>query len=72
MARPLSAPTVALRLAGYWDALREATIEPTSYWVHYGEPDDRAFVQRILGAQRNRTFVCANDLTAARLMHTLE
>ena len=26
VALPLSAPTVALRLAGYWDALREATI----------------------------------------------
>ena len=72
LARPLSAPTVALRLAGYRDALREATIDPTSDWVHFGEPDDRAFVRRILGSRRNRAFVCANDLTAARLMHTLE
>lgn len=72
LARPLSAPTVALRLAGYRDALREATIDPTSDWVHFGEPDDRAFVRRILGSRRSRAFVCANDLTAARFMHTLE
>ncbi|MEI6239927.1 MAG: GntR family transcriptional regulator [Planctomycetia bacterium] len=72
VARPLSAPTVSLRLAGYRDALREAGIEPTSDGVHFGDPDDRAFVRRILGNRRERVFVCANDLTAARLMHTLE
>lgn len=72
VARPLSAPTVALRLAGYRDALREAGIEPSSDGVHFGDPDDLAFVKRMLGSKRNRVFVCANDLTAARLMHSFE
>lgn len=72
VARPLSAPTVALRLSGYRDALREAGMEPTSETVHFGDPDDHAFVKRMLGSRRNRAFVCANDLTAARLMHSLE
>jgi GntR family transcriptional regulator of arabinose operon len=72
VARPLSAPTVGLRLAGYRDALRECGIEPTSDGVHFGDPDDHAFVKRIFGGKRDRAFVCANDLTAARLMHTLE
>lgn len=72
VARPLSAPTVALRLAGYRDALRQAAIEPTSDAVHFGDPADHDFVKRMLGSRRDRAFVCANDLTAARLMHTLE
>lgn len=72
VARPLSAPTVSLRLAGYRDALRDAGIEPSANGIHFGDPDDHGFVRRMLGSRRDRVFVCANDLTAARLMHTFE
>jgi len=61
-----SRPTVALRLAGYRDALRQAAIKPSSDAVHFGDPADPAFVKRMLGSRRDRAFVCANDLTAAR------
>ena len=72
VARPLSAPTVALRIAGYREALREAGIEPTPKSVHFGDPGDPMFVRQILKAEAARTFVCANDATAAQLMHTLD
>lgn len=72
VARPLSAPTVALRIAGYCDALREAGVEPSTKAVHFGDPGDQVFVRRILGTDGTRTFVCANDATAATLLHTLD
>jgi DNA-binding LacI/PurR family transcriptional regulator len=71
-ARPLSAPTVALRIAGYRDALRDAGIEPSPKDIHFGDPEDRAFVKRALATRRDWTVVCANDLTAARLIDTLD
>ena len=71
-ARPLSAPTVALRIAGYRDALRDAGIEPSPKDIHFGDPEDRAFVKRALANRRDWTVVCANDLTAARLIDTLD
>jgi len=72
LARPLSAPTVAMRIAGYRDALRDAGIEPTLQSVHFGDPADKAFVRKVTNGRLDRTFVCANDLTAARFMHSLE
>lgn len=72
VARPLSAPSVALRVAGYREALREAGIEPTTKSVHFGDPGDPRFVRQILEAEAARTFICANDATAAQFMHTLD
>lgn len=72
VARPLSAPTVAMRIAGYRDALRDAGIEPSLQSVHFGDPADKAFVRKVVNGRLDRTFVCANDLTAARFMHSLE
>jgi GntR family transcriptional regulator of arabinose operon len=45
VSRPLSAPTIGLRIAGYRDALREAGIEPNSRSVQFGDPADSAFVR---------------------------
>lgn len=72
VSKPLSAPSVTLRIAGYRDALREAGIEPSTKAVHFGDPGDASFVQQMLDADPARTLVCANDATAARLMHTLD
>lgn len=72
VARPLSAPTIGLRISGYRDALREAGIEPDSRWVQFGDPADPTFVRQLIRAGRDATFVCGNDVTAANLLHTLD
>lgn len=71
LARPDSAPTVMLRVAGYREALLSSGITPDPQWVHSGEPADEKFVQQMVrdGAA---AVICANDLTAANLMRTLD
>jgi GntR family transcriptional regulator, arabinose operon transcriptional repressor len=71
LSRPGSAPTVMLRIAGYREALLNDGITPDPQWVHSGEPSDEKFVQRIVAAGAT-AIVCANDLTAANLMRTLD
>jgi len=71
LARPDSAPTVMLRIAGYREALLNSGIAPDPQWIHYGEPTDEKFIQRIV-AKGATAFICANDLTAANLMRTLD
>lgn len=71
LARPDSAPTVMLRIAGYREALLSAGITPKSQWIHIGEPSDERFVQQII-EEGATAIICANDLTAANLMKTLD
>lgn len=71
LARPDSAPTVMLRIAGYREALLSSGITPDPAWVHSGEPTDERFVQRVVADQAT-AIICANDLTAANLMRTLD
>jgi DNA-binding LacI/PurR family transcriptional regulator len=71
LARPDSAPTVILRIAGYREALLSTGIPPNPQWVHSGEPTDEKFVERIV-ADGATAVICANDLTAANLMRTLD
>lgn len=71
LSRPDSAPTVMLRIAGYREALLGSGIAPDPQWVHSGEPTDEILVQRIL-ADGATAIICANDLTAANLMRTLD
>jgi GntR family transcriptional regulator, arabinose operon transcriptional repressor len=68
--RPDSAPTVMLRIAGYREALLSAGIAPDLRWIHSGEPTDEQFVQSVM-ADGATAIICANDLTAANLMRTL-
>ncbi len=70
LARPDSAPTVMLRIAGYREALLSSGMTPDPRWIHSGEPADEKFVQRIV-ADGATAIICANDLTAANLMRTL-
>ena len=74
LARPDSAPTVLQRIAGVHDALLHAGIHWNPGQIVTGDPDDAAFVRRIIGKsdkQRPDAFICANDATAARLLATL-
>jgi GntR family transcriptional regulator of arabinose operon len=71
LARPDSAPTVMLRIAGYREALLSAGIAPEPQWVHSGEPTDEQLIRRIVGDGAT-AIICANDLTAANLMRTLD
>lgn len=71
-ARPLSATTVALRIAGVQEALLEKGIEPRPGWIHWGDPEDPAFVRRMVEKEKARSIICANDVTAAQLMDSLD
>jgi GntR family transcriptional regulator, arabinose operon transcriptional repressor len=70
LARPGSAPTVMLRIAGYREALLSSGITPDPRWVHSSDPADEKLVERIV-ADGATSIICANDLTAANLMRTL-
>jgi DNA-binding LacI/PurR family transcriptional regulator len=70
--RPYSAPTVDARIAGVREILRRHRIEPSRDWLQIGDPEDVKVVRRLTAAHRWDAFVCANDLTAAQLMRTLE
>jgi GntR family transcriptional regulator of arabinose operon len=70
--RPQSAETVASRQAGYREALSHHGITPLPAWVCEGDPGDPKFVSQFLQEAGIEAVVCANDLTAATLMRTLE
>lgn len=70
LGRPGSAPTVDARIAGYREALTEASPQLEPY-VNRIEPDDQAGVREILRERKPDGFVCANDFTAAKLLKTL-
>jgi len=74
VSRPGSAPTVLQRIAGVHDALLNAGIHWSPDQIVTGNPDDKEFARHITGRsakQRPDAFICANDITAARLMVTL-
>jgi GntR family transcriptional regulator of arabinose operon len=65
------ANTVDARIAGFHEALRNFQIKPDQDPAWRGSPQDEAFVRRLLDTVRPEGIICANDLTAARLMQTL-
>jgi len=68
---PNVANTVDARIAGFHEALRNFQIRPEQDPAWRGSPLDEAFVRRLLDTLRPEGIVCANDLTAARLMQML-
>jgi GntR family transcriptional regulator of arabinose operon len=70
LTRPNSAPTVDQRYAGFVEAVRAQGLCPGE--IIRGNPADKAFVQKIMESREPDAFVCANDVTAANLMQTLE
>ena len=70
--RPGAAETVFNRLNGYRDALNRHSIVPEASWTAEGDPSDIDFVREYLQAAGIEALVCANDLTAANLMRTMD
>lgn len=70
--RPLSAPTVERRIAGAREAMENQKIEVYPDWVQVGDPQDEKFVRSLMAGKRWDAFICANDLTAAQLIRTIE
>lgn len=71
LAREGSAETVDDRIAGYRDALFAQDEKLSSYLVVRGDGADVPSIKRTLRESKIDAFLCANDHTAARLMHSL-
>lgn len=72
--RENSAATTEARMAGYREALYRGGVQPRSSAegvVMSGDFEDAKFVQQMLNKHKPDGIVCANDVTAARLMKTL-
>lgn len=67
----LAANTVDARITGFDEALRSHGIRPDWKPVWRGSPQDESYVRHMLDATRSEGVICANDLTAARLMQVL-
>jgi GntR family transcriptional regulator of arabinose operon len=67
----LAANTVDARITGFHEALRSFAVTPDWQPVWRGTPQDESFVRRMLLESRPEGVICANDLTAARLMQML-
>jgi DNA-binding LacI/PurR family transcriptional regulator len=70
--RPLSAPTVERRYAGVREALANHQIDCSADFLQVGDPLDPKFVNSLTAGRRWDAVVCANDLTAAQLIRTIE
>ena len=70
-ARPNSAPTVDARIAGYREAIQSSAKQTGRDLVVLGDASDAKFIKSVLKKDRPDAFICANDLTAGNLMHTL-
>jgi DNA-binding LacI/PurR family transcriptional regulator len=71
LAEEFAANTVDARITGFYEALRVHGIKPDWEPVWRGSPQDETFVRRMLDATQPEGSICANDLTAARLMQML-
>ncbi|WP_353069624.1 GntR family transcriptional regulator [Tunturibacter empetritectus] len=71
VARRLSASTVHGRIAGYREALLARGGNQQHDLVRLGDPEDPKFLQTILKDCHPDAIVCANDITAARIMQGL-
>ena len=66
-----AANTVDARITGFYEALRAFGVRPDWEPVWRGSAADELFVRSMVDAARPDGIVCANDLTAARLMQVL-
>jgi GntR family transcriptional regulator, arabinose operon transcriptional repressor len=66
-----SANTVDARITGFHEALRNFGVITERDPVFRGSPEDEGLVRGMMETAHPEAIVCANDLTAARLMQTL-
>lgn len=71
LAEELAANTVDARITGFHEALRNQQVTPDWQPVWRGNPQDETYVRSMLDTSRPEGVICANDLTAARLMQVL-
>ena len=71
VALPNTAATVDAREAGYREALYAWNLPVERGLVHRLDPSDMPGVRTLIESTRPDAIVCANDWTAARIMHTL-
>jgi DNA-binding LacI/PurR family transcriptional regulator len=71
LALPGSAPTVAERALGCREAIHACGLDGVQGWTEFGDPGEIPFVQSLMARHAPDAFVCANDLTAAKLMTSL-
>jgi DNA-binding LacI/PurR family transcriptional regulator len=72
VAMPDMAPTVEARIAGVRATLVRERLELRPDWVQTGDPQDPKFVRSLTAGGRWDAVICANDLTAAHLLRSLE
>jgi GntR family transcriptional regulator of arabinose operon len=70
-AREGSAETVEDRIAGYREALYDHHLPISRDLILRGDAADKTFVEKALRKKKIDSIMCANDRTAASLMHTL-
>ncbi|MGB8261226.1 MAG: GntR family transcriptional regulator [Terracidiphilus sp.] len=71
LGEPNTANTVDARITGFHEALWTFDVKPEREPAWRGSPLDEPFLRKLLDVMRPDGIVCANDLTAARLMQTL-
>lgn len=71
VALPHAAATVAAREAGYREALYASGLAPDRALIQRLDPADADNVAKFMESTEPEGIVCANDRTAAHLMHTL-
>jgi len=71
LARPGSAPTVSERALGFQQAVTAWGDPSITCWTEFGDPSQTGFVREMLDRRNPDAMVCANDLTAAKLMTSL-
>ena len=70
--RPGSANSVNARVAGFTEAFLTHRLPFDIQMVHECDPQDIDYVRKMLRKHRPDGIVCGNDVTAGRLLHTLE
>lgn len=71
LSRYRSASTVQGRVAGFYEVLRVRGLRFDKEMAQEGDSEDPVFVQKVIDALHPDSFVCANDLTAGKLITAL-
>ena len=72
VANPFSAPTVDARIQGFRDAIEAFASAEVVGQIHLGDPEDAESIRATVANVSPDGIVCANDVTAAHLMQTLQ